>query len=151
MPEPYGYTIFCDDIRDEIGGKTSLMGRYVGSMNIGAAAPPPGETLAFAKFAAATQIVAPKEYEVAHARIALTLDQKGQPPQLLAEVNIDPPDLADTEMDLKMFGVNFIVAPLLLPGNCLLRVRGYLDGREVKAGSLQVLFHPPAASSPSPP
>ena len=34
MPYPYGYTIFCDDIRDEVGGKTSFIGTYRGVMRI---------------------------------------------------------------------------------------------------------------------
>jgi hypothetical protein len=33
MPrEPYGVTIFCDDIRQEMGGKTSLIGCYGANM-----------------------------------------------------------------------------------------------------------------------
>src|SRR6266446_595417 len=28
MAYPYGYTIFCDDIRDEIGGKVTFVGTY---------------------------------------------------------------------------------------------------------------------------
>src|SRR5271169_3055754 len=33
-PEIYGYTIFCDDIRQEIGGKFSYIGVYNGFMFI---------------------------------------------------------------------------------------------------------------------
>lgn len=143
MVDPFGFTVFCDDIRDEVGGKTSLMGRYVGSMNIAAAAPESGATFALPKFGAATQIMIPKEYKTSHVRVALTLDRKDQPPQLLAEVTIDPPDLSDTEMDVAVFGVNFIIAPLVLQSDCIIRARGYLDGLEVKAGSLQVSFRPP--------
>ena len=29
---PYGYTIFCDDFRQEIGGKLSYMGIYRGKL-----------------------------------------------------------------------------------------------------------------------
>jgi hypothetical protein len=31
-PDVYGYTIFCDDIRYEVGGKASFMGSYSGAM-----------------------------------------------------------------------------------------------------------------------
>jgi len=31
-PDIYGYTIFCDDIRYEVGGKVSFMGSYAGTM-----------------------------------------------------------------------------------------------------------------------
>jgi hypothetical protein len=31
-PDVYGYTIFCDDIRQEVGGKLSFMGAYSGTM-----------------------------------------------------------------------------------------------------------------------
>jgi len=29
---PFGYTVFCDDIRNEIGGKTTLVGVYAGDL-----------------------------------------------------------------------------------------------------------------------
>jgi hypothetical protein len=32
IPEIYGYTIFCDDIRQEVGGKISFVGVYSGTM-----------------------------------------------------------------------------------------------------------------------
>lgn len=32
LKEPYGTTIFCDDIRTEIGNKLSYMGAYLGDM-----------------------------------------------------------------------------------------------------------------------
>jgi hypothetical protein len=32
-PDVWGYTIFCDDIREEIGGKVSLIGIYAGTMH----------------------------------------------------------------------------------------------------------------------
>src|SRR5260221_8135574 len=31
-PTPYGYTTFCDDIRDELNGKTTLVGIYGADM-----------------------------------------------------------------------------------------------------------------------
>jgi hypothetical protein len=31
-PEAYGYTIFCDDIRAEVGGKLTYVGCYAGTM-----------------------------------------------------------------------------------------------------------------------
>ena len=31
-PEAYGYTIFCDDIRAEVGGKLTYVGSYSGTM-----------------------------------------------------------------------------------------------------------------------
>jgi hypothetical protein len=31
-PDVYGYTIFCDDIRQEVGGKVSFIGSYSGTM-----------------------------------------------------------------------------------------------------------------------
>lgn len=33
-PKPYGYTIFCDDIRQEADGKIALMGVYGPDMNV---------------------------------------------------------------------------------------------------------------------
>jgi hypothetical protein len=33
-PDVYGYTIFCDDIRHELGGKVSFMGSYGGSLSV---------------------------------------------------------------------------------------------------------------------
>ncbi len=33
-PTPYGYTDFCDDIRQEIAGKITLVGLYAGEMKI---------------------------------------------------------------------------------------------------------------------
>ncbi len=38
-PAPYGYTVFCDDIRMEVGNKFSLMGMYNNSINVVGEAP----------------------------------------------------------------------------------------------------------------
>ncbi|WP_306046099.1 hypothetical protein [Nioella sp. MMSF_3534] len=36
---PYGFTVFCDDIRQEVNGKTTLVGCYSGDMNFSKPAP----------------------------------------------------------------------------------------------------------------
>lgn len=36
---PYGTTVFCDDVRHEVGGKKSLMGIYSGDMIFAGSAP----------------------------------------------------------------------------------------------------------------
>jgi hypothetical protein len=35
MKEPYGVTIFCDDVRDELFNKKTLIGVYTGELLIG--------------------------------------------------------------------------------------------------------------------
>jgi hypothetical protein len=47
-PDTYGYTIFCDDIREEAGGKHSFMGTYIGQMIIHVPFPITLPTFAFA-------------------------------------------------------------------------------------------------------
>jgi hypothetical protein len=47
-PDVYGYTIFCDDIRNEIGGKSSFIGTYMGVMLVHVGFPATLSTFAMA-------------------------------------------------------------------------------------------------------
>ena len=61
-----GTAIFCDDIRQEVGGKLSLMGVYHGEMIIGAPAP-----LALPKLGVAICIISDVDDPIKRARVSL--------------------------------------------------------------------------------
>lgn len=137
MAEPHGYTIFCDDIREEVGNKISYMGRYISELNVTGTRTPIG--LALPKFCAAVQLVVPRELTFLRARIVIMLDVEGEDPKTLAELAMDfPRDVQNINGDVIAIGANFVLSPLALTSDCYLRARGYLDELEVKAGSLRV-------------
>lgn len=136
MSEPHGYTIFCDDIREEVGNKVSYMGRYIAELV--ATARPDGDPL-LAKICAAVHVVVPREFPFARCRLTL-LEEGGDESRILAELAVERPTGigGDPQPDSLFIAGNFVLAPFAVRNGAFLRARAYLDDFEVKAGSLHL-------------
>ena len=141
---PYGMTIFCDDIREEVGGKQSLIGCYNNEMNFSVAAP---ATLPM--LCGAVNILIPIGF--LFERLDLVINKEDGPETtLLMKVSFESSDMPvpiDVEVgDLKdeprYIGLSFPwkMQPFHVGGPCLVRVRGYFDSTEVRLGSLKIAF-----------
>jgi hypothetical protein len=149
--EPFASSIFCDDIRQEIGGKLSFMGVYYGVMYV------PQFPIAFPKFCVNVTFYEPKN--MAETRVSPVIIKVFMPndtentPSIIGElqpakeiINLLPPSELPNEEDVPQLAIAnamFIQSPLLLQEPGRVRVRcEYPDGSILKAGSLRVERQP---------
>jgi hypothetical protein len=143
-----GFVTFCDDIRQELGGKITLVGCYIGEMTVHGQAP-----AKLAKLGLQAKLVFPAE--TAPRKIDVRVDfVPGD--KTLFEATLDIPEAEhkkalervepDGTGDEPQFGLvqHTILTPLEIPGEGRIRVRAVVDGETVKLGSLRIRFNPPA-------
>ncbi|WP_134188295.1 MULTISPECIES: hypothetical protein [unclassified Methylosinus] len=147
--EPTGYTIFCDDIRSEVGGKISLIGCYSGVMLVSGHFP-----IIIPKFGLSiTCISAMEKLRQFEIKVFLPLDPDDKPS--IAENIALPPDgvdafepfVPDSDPDVLRLAFvtrNFILSPLEIRAEGNIKVRIVHNERLVKAGALRVLLAPSA-------
>jgi hypothetical protein len=146
--EPFGSSIFCDDIRNEIGGKNSYMGVYPGSLGV------PAFPFVVPKFGVATTIYEPTAMAQVRdwgfpVRVFLPGDDPEQP-TLTAEIPPVPREAfemldrsrlpEDEEVPkLMILTAGFVLAPLTLrqPGRIKVRAT-YKEGMVLKLGTCRV-------------
>jgi hypothetical protein len=145
----YGYSIFCDDIRNEPGGKLSFIGCYNGVIFV-----PPKFPSVLSRFCIHIHIFSPATEP--YSSIVAKCYAPGDDKPLVEEV-IEPPKMeeqlqlvAHLERDptaplFIVAGTSLIFSPLHLRGPGLLRVRAVVDGvdEELQLGSLRVASKAP--------
>src|ERR1700742_744537 len=139
----YGYSIFCDDIRNEAGGKLSFIGCYNGVIFISGQFP-----LVLPKLCVHTHVFSPasKPFNSLVVRCYLPGDETP-----FSEEAIEAPGRSEqselvanlkTNTDAPLFIVaatSLIFTPLELGSSGLLRVRALIDAeQELRLGSLRI-------------
>ena len=161
--EPVAMTIFCDDVRNEIGGKFSYIGIYTGGMEV------PAFPAALPKFAFVVNVVEPRKMaEVRDEPIRINLYLPGDDnPSIFGDLAPIKDNLLGTPVPhipedpganpISVANAIFVIAPLLLQQPGRIRVRcEYPGGGLMRAGSIGVDLPRQAAeatapSVPSPP
>lgn len=147
------FAIYCDDVRQEAGGKISLMGLYRGSMLL-----PQFPFTIRQLFAVVILSCTPEEYPK-HLTIRLTLDSNLltsmdfdlPPPPRIVDVpstNPDPDEVYKAELQ------TIIDMPhLTFEAPCRLRLRVIVDGVELRGPGIDIVqlgaYPPPAAETPA--
>ncbi len=135
---PFGTTIFCDDIREELGGKSSYMGIYKGEMIVATEFP-----LILPTFAFAIQYVEPIDLPVMPVTIRVTLPD----PTDTAVIDIELPIaqlraefMKTVDPDSMYFHniLNFKASPMLIAQEGKINVRATRNGKEIRLGSLKI-------------
>jgi hypothetical protein len=139
----YGYSIFCDDIRNEAGGKLSFIGCYNGVIFISEPFP-----LVLPKLCVHVHILSPASRPFRSINVRCYLPGDNKP---FSEEPIETPEYRDqtelvahlkTDTGAPLFIVaasSLIFAPLKLRGSGLLRVRALIDDdHELRLGSLRI-------------
>jgi hypothetical protein len=144
--EPFGFTVFCDDIRPEVGGKTSYMGVYQGGLNV------PEFPATLPKFGIVVTVYEPHEMVLKRTwNISLKILASWQDePLLTAEIPPVPEEAVRAHMKpesydepdvprLMIAHMGFVLSPLALqkPGRIKVRAH-YTDDNIIKLGSLKV-------------
>ncbi len=142
-----GYTIFCDDIRQEVAGKTSYIGVYQDNLVTNAPFP-----MALPKFGISiTVFYSPvKSKKVGAIPFRVFLPGEDAPalegamplPELVA-----PAD-AEAKTPVIRMTAHLILAPLQLKGPGKVRVEAMIDGLSTELGRLRVQQSDPAATEP---
>lgn len=145
---PSGSTIFCDDIRDEVSGKKSLIGVYDGAMVIASPAPAMLPQLCVLTTMRFDHVMLPK---IANLKIIFEdenfVEQEiaSMEAELPAEVSQEGLDLLFSDKD----GARSLqlksearIANLVLTNNGRIKVRLYVDDNVFALGSLRVIFQP---------
>lgn len=130
----YGNTIFCDDIRYEIGSKASLMGVFGVELRAFGEAP-----VMLSSFCAYVSVRVPQSIEFRALKIVIIAEFKDGPKEVAkAEMPLDPAQVTDPSQIFSV-DVPFRFAPFMIEGDGFIRSRAYLDDVEVKLGSLRVV------------
>jgi hypothetical protein len=145
--EPIGFTIFCDDIREEIGGKTTFVGAYDAVMVIHAAFP-----AALPKFGFHIRIYEPANLITERDfPIGLSIHLPGEQEPSLSQVLPADPEAARAELArlpwrptgerplLARITLNWIASPLVLKEPGAIRVLANYKGDILRCGTLQVI------------
>jgi len=138
-----GYTIFCDDIRDESGGKTSLIGVYRGTMFVNGDFP-----FLLPKFGMAITYFERRGHyseEEVTLRIFLPGDDDDSPsiqgivPMREARSKVASDQI---EKEYVVVGSHIVLSPLVIGGSGLIKVRVQCGTEVFKLGALVVTKMP---------
>lgn len=142
--KPFLSTIYCDDIRQEVGGKLSLMGVYNGVMYVQQFPVTLPKLWIMATYVVAHE-KSPKCLKVRVFRNNEPLADLDALPDHLAQLAnarepvVPVPDGSERAVASHM---HVCFSPLVLDGPCVLRVVAITDGDEVRGLGLQVQQQP---------
>ena len=146
----FGYSIFCDDIRYEMGGKVSFIGVYTGVMLLSQAYPQVLPKLCIRATLVASAANPPKNVS-----ILLYLPHDSENPATSAELPIQgfeplrPKDIPEDGSEKKLqVSFEFVLSPFEVTKPGYIRLRAIADGEEVKLGSLAVGLGPDPSQHP---
>ena len=139
---PYGFTIFCDDLRQESSGKLIFIGVYTNELIIFGAAP----TL-LPTFAAFINYVERPGESTDPVKLRMFIPGMAEP---FADIDLDvvamrntpkPPHIEGDDSFIRMF-VPLKFSPLPIHEEGLIKVRAYRGDDEIRLGTIMVRFQP---------
>ncbi|MEJ5207462.1 hypothetical protein [Denitratimonas sp. CY0512] len=139
--KPYAYAIYCDDIRQEISGKVTLVGTYTGSLLVRSF------PVTLPKLCLALNVVTPVEGSFGDLKIRITHNEV-----VIAEGGMTAPDLhaafaatrncgddnPSNDGRQLLAGFHFIFSPIRLEEPGRIRVHVEAGGEEFKANALRI-------------
>jgi hypothetical protein len=143
---PSGFVVFCDDVRQEVTGKVTMVGVYTGQMMLTGNLP-----VVLPQICAVTTFrLAPPTEQI---KPIIRLFRSGQDEPLF-EMEADipaaqPSDFPPTPTDQDPDAVKFLqmiitaqVQNLVITEPCTLKVRAFVGDDEIRLGALQILVTP---------
>lgn len=152
-PSPFGYTVFCDDLRQEVLGKITLVGVYGAELIVYAFMPATLSKLAMSinYYERLGESDSPLELRIylpgEDEQPAFSQLIAGEPLEKFRNHEVS----ADFPLEIPWVGmtVNIGFSPLELKEEGYIRVRMIRGDDEIKIGSLRIKAKPPARSQPS--
>jgi len=142
---PRGSTIFCDDIREEVGGKHTYVGVYTDVMKIEA----PSLPVLIPTLGTVVRVIIPSRFEFDNIVFRVKMERADQDGNVsvanLVEAHMDGPgqEMLDGVEDGKqlVFRFHARMSPLVIDSaRCRILSRAYFGDLEVKLGVLSVEF-----------
>lgn len=137
----YAHATYCDDIRQELGGKLTLVGVYSGSLLV------PSFPVTLPKLCLVLQIVTAADSPLKGLKIRVLMDEaviaegelpEGDLEEGFAAVAADSDD-STPEADLRfLLGAHFIFSPIKFEGPGAIRIRIETEDGEMKANALRI-------------
>jgi hypothetical protein len=130
-------TVFCDDIRHELGGKFSYIGVYSGVLFV------PTFPATLSKLCLAMNVLTPADRPFAKLTVRLLKDEEVlvegtlDDAQLSAAVDVPADDVMAKDRILALQSV-IVFSPFVLEGPCTLRVRAATEEGELRGLGLRV-------------
>ncbi len=133
-------TLFCDDIRHEMGGKLSFIGVYSGSLYV------PAFPVTLPKLCLSVKIITPADEPLRTVTLSVLKDE-----DTLQEIAVDEEQLmaasdsADEQPQERVQVMQFalVFSPIQFDGPCILRVRAQTEDGELRGLALRVDQAPP--------
>lgn len=147
---PGGYTIFCDDIRHEVTGKTTLVGVYNNQMIVTGSLP-----VTLPQICAAITLRLPPPNDAVTPIVKIFRSDEPEPlfvfeadiEPVEAELNpVPPPNLEPDSITFMQMGITAQMQGLIVSQPCALKVRAFIGDDEVRLGSLQIVVNPLATT-----
>ena len=140
VPECYGFTIFCDDVRYEQGNKVSYIGTYRGLLRIQGTFP-----AALPKFVLVVRFN--QNVEAYEPDLPVWIFLPGddlEKPSIVGQLP-NAPDIGQPQGPIVSIEAHFAISPFVIamPGSILVRV--LRRGRLERLGSIKIEFVPPDA------
>ena len=138
-------TLFCDDIRHEVGGKISFIGVYSGGLFV------PTFPVMLPKLCLSVKVVTPADEPLRSLSLRVLKDE-----ETLQEIALDEKQLADASDSaedmtkeqrkerVQMAQFLLVFSPIQFDGPCALRVRVQTEGGELRGMALKVDQAPPS-------
>jgi hypothetical protein len=141
---PFGFTIFCDDIRQEVGGKATLVGCFQGNLHFISATFP----VTLPKLCLAIHYFEPASLPAE--RVSLSISLPGDPPdkptaagEIPFETLAPAPDALNPDGHLlKQSILHFVMALVTIKSPGFISVRARRGEETIRLGSLQISVGP---------
>ena len=159
-----GFTIYCDDIRSEIGGKTTLVGCYNGLMEIQGVMP-----VTIPKFGISVHLMIAELEQAIFARPDIELIVYGTSEEIISSTKIDLSKMTGTSIEVNNFSTpiletqkklseeksekflslnfNFLLSPINFEKEGFIRTRVKIGKKILKIGSLMIIANSALPSS----
>jgi hypothetical protein len=132
--EPFGYTVFCEDIRHEVDGRTSHIGIFPGDIGV------PAFPVLFPRIATSLYYREPTELPPVPIELKVIYEPDDGPSFDVAGVELTLEGPGPSKPDTwRLSIVQVVMSPLILQGPGTLKVRAYPVGREgVRMGAVRI-------------
>lgn len=132
MPDPHGIAIYCDDVRQEIDGKITIVGAYNEGLTVKSDQPPVLPKIGIVIFAH-IPVLTTRKYTV---RIVYRSGDKDD--ILVDEEEIIPDDITLEGGELFAVRIVIVLSPFRVRSGGVLRSRIRIGGMTVKLGALKI-------------
>jgi hypothetical protein len=150
-PEIYGYTIFCDDIRQEVGGKISFVGVYSGTIFVHGEFP-----VTLPKFAFGISLIQRRELVEPNIEVQIFLPGDAEDSPSIRGQLSEPMEgalaaqIARGVDETATMHINLVAASLTFKEPGIMKVRAIRRGDLIRLGSIRITSQPQSsASSPA--